>query len=192
MSVTPTLALSIAALISLAVPTRTARADGAIGLAASWQNKADYGGQTRANFVPELVGFGYVGFEAPHWFLRPGARLALSGLVQADMPEHLAVHERDLIGQFELGVVYDAVVVPSLTFGLGAMWRRIELETGGAVRAAADNISHHEVLPVASGQLGVGVPLGGLLIEPFVRYEVVAGDDRLSWRYGVEATVAAF
>jgi hypothetical protein len=182
---------------ALLVAPSTARADGwagALGLAASWQQRHDFGENTRANFVPELVGFGYLRLGESRLFLRPGARLAYSGLSQAEMPSAVRIEERDLTATGELGLVLDGPVIPSLTLGGGAASRWISLDLERPVTADGERISRHQILGTGYLQAGLGIPLvrGRLLAEPIVRYEITSGDDRAHWRYGVELTAQLF
>lgn len=186
-----------AAILVLALVPGLARADGwsgALGVAAAWQERRDFGENTRANFVPELVGYGYLRLGETRLFLRPGARLAYSGLTQAEMPSALQIEERDLTATGELGLVLDGPVIPSLTAGGGASSRWISLDVERPVFMTEDRISRQEFLATGYVQAGLGVPLvrGVLLAEPILRYELVSGDDRAHWRYGVELTAQLF
>jgi hypothetical protein len=189
------LALAVALVPGLA--PRAARADGwtaALGLAATWQERRDFGENTRANFVPELLGFGYRPIAGDRLFLRAGARLAYSGLTQAEMPYALQVQERDLVATGELGLALDGAVVPSLTVGAGFASRWISLDARQPVDDGGEHISRHQVLATGYVQVGLGIPLarGFLLAEPILRHERTAGDDRAAWRYGLELTVQLF
>jgi len=176
---------------------RIARADGwtaALGVAASWQERRDFGENTRANFVPELVGFGYLPLAGTRLFLRPGARLAYSGLTQVEMPDAVQIEERDLTATGEVGIVLDGPVIPSLTVGAGAASRWISLDVEQPVNASGERISRHQLLGTGYLQAGLGIPLvrGALLAEPIIRYEQISGDERAHWRFGVELTAQLF
>jgi hypothetical protein len=189
--------LQAALAVALAAAPAIARADGwtgALGLAASWQERHDFGENTRANFVPELVGFGYLGLGQGRLYLRPGVRLAYSGLTQAEMPYALQIEERDLTATGELGLLLDGPAIPSLTFGGGAASRWIALDVEEPVSREGERISRHQFLGTGYVQAGLGIPLvrGMLVAEPILRYELVSGDDRGHWRYGVELTAQLF
>jgi hypothetical protein len=191
----PALALAVTAALLLA--PSTARTDGwagALGLAAGWQQRSDFGENTRASFVPELVGFGYLRLGETRLFLRPGARLAYAGLSQAEMPHAVHIEERDVIATGELGLLVDGPVIPSLTAGGGAASRWISLDVREPATARRDRISRHQLLGTGYLQAGLGIPLvrGVLVVEPILRYELVSGDDRSRWRYGVELTAQLF
>lgn len=188
--------MSAAVLALSAVAACPARAEAdamAVGVAAAWQERADYGEDTRASFAPELVGFGYVPVGGGRLYLRPGARLGHAGLSRPEMPNALRIAERDVSVAGEIGLVRDGAVVPSLTIGAGAVSRWIRLETSPPVSAPDERISRHQLLGTFHAQVGFGIPLAGrFLIEPFVRFESVRADDRGHWRYGVELTARVF
>lgn len=85
----------------------------AAGFGLSWQSRQDYGKLVRSNFVPELLGLAYIKTSVPRLFLRPGARIAYSGLEQAEYPMGLVMREHDLMASGEFGVVYDGLIAKS-------------------------------------------------------------------------------
>jgi hypothetical protein len=157
----------------------------------TWQARRDFGEGTRANFIPELVGYGYLPAGAGRFYLRPGARLAYSGLEQSEMPSALQLIERDLFVSGELGLLWDAPAVPSFTLGALLVYRDVRLDTDLPITPGEDRHSGSDLLPGAFAQLGVGLPLwrGRFVLEPFARFELIRGDNRSRWRYGLELTV---
>jgi hypothetical protein len=162
----------------------------ALGFSLAAELRADYGASTRAAFTPELLALAYLPLPLRDLYLRPGVRVGYDGLGQADMPRQLRVLERGHHELLELGLLFDGVVVPALTFGAGMQQRFITLETSGAVRGTRA-LDHSEILAVAYGALGLGIPIerGLMVIEPFVRVQHVFGDGRSLFRLGLDATL---
>jgi len=167
-----------------AMSGRAAVCGGAAGAALTAFQQPD----TRWGLVPELFGHGYRPLGRHRLYLRPGARLSLRGLAQSEMPVQIQVREHDLGLGAELGLLRDGRVIPSLTLGATLAVRMIDLDVGDQVTVMSERADRIEVLPGGFVQLGLGLPVarGAVVIEPVVRYEVVAGDPRLGWRWGVE------
>ena len=167
-------------------------ASAAVGLSPTWLQRVDYGDRNRGLLVPELVGFAYLDTSSDRFFVRPGARLGYAGLRRPEMPENVDFVERDAMLAAELGGLYDGPVVPAVALGGGVTARRLALKLAPDLVADEEPISRWEFLPVAYAQLAAGVPVarGALMLEPFARFEIVAGDDRARWRYGIDLTVA--
>jgi hypothetical protein len=165
----------------------------AIGLSTGFQRRRDYGDDTRIGFVPELLGQYYVPLPIRRLYLRPGVRLGFVGFSQAAMPSNLRVEERDLVFAGEVGILFDAPVVPVLSFGVQGTARFIHTEASGPIRATVDG-DRSEFLPGVYSQLGIGIPIarGRVIFEPFLRYQHVFGDDRLGLHFGADLTVAIF
>ena len=165
----------------------------AIGVTLGWQERRDYGNARRSNLIPEIVGFGYLPTSHPRLYLRPGVRLGYSGLQQPEYARGLSYREDDAVLAGELGVLYDALVIPSLTVGAGLVGRRIE---AASVIDTVDTsaLDGTELQPMLYAQIGTGLSFGdgSIVLEPFVRYEWVRRDARIDWRYGLEATVLVF
>ena len=178
-----------------------ARSDGeytgpsaAVGISTSWLKRQDYGDRSRNTFAPELLGFAYLDTAIDRLYLRPGARLGYTGLRPAQMPKSARFVERDGALAAELGAAYDGVVVPVAAVGGGVVVRRLSLVLDPSIETDADPIARWEVLPVAYAQVAAGVPFakGRLMLEPFTRFEFVAGDNRARWRYGLDITVELY
>lgn len=175
------------AVIALALCVGTAAAEPlAIGIAPSAHLRQSDGW----GFAPELLVHTYVPLSADRVYLRPGARVGVRGLVQEDMARDLRIEERDVAVIGELGIVRSGRVVPSVTLLAGLAHRWVTLDAAG-VDTSMSSIGGNEWLPLAGAQLGLGMPLHSrVLIEPFVRYEVVLTDARTHLRWGVEASVS--
>lgn len=178
-------------LASIAIAQPTTR--GAVGVAAGWMPRNDYGAAASTIFVPEIVGYGYVGL-GHRLYLRPGVRVAYSGFSQPQMPQSVRFSERDLATSVEAGILFNAAVVPSFSIGTTLVHRRTRFIASGSVTAADDRIGGRELLPGVYTQLGIGIPMwrGGFIMEPFVRWHRLAGDHRASTRAGVEFTAKLF
>lgn len=173
-----------------------ARADGwsgAIGAGVAFELRDDQGTELRSNAVPQLVGLAYHRLT-DRLYLRPGVRLAYSGLTQPTMPSSLSILEHDVAAGGDLAVLYDGVVVPAL--GIGATLRRREIDLGGDDRIdrSMAPASRTEWLGGVFAQAGLGIPFarGAVVAEPYVRYELVPRDDRLGLSYGLDLTIRVF
>jgi hypothetical protein len=139
-------------------------------------------------FAPELLAHTYVPLSYERIYLRPGGRLSTRGLIQNDMSTDLRLEEHDLSFHAELGVVRQGRVVPSVTLLAGMTHRWVSVTAHG-VDTSMSNAGKNEWLPSLGAQLGVGLPLHDrVLVEPFVRYELVYSDSRTHLRWGFEAT----
>jgi hypothetical protein len=141
-------------------------------------------------YIPELVGYGYLAV-GDRWFVRPGLRLWVRGLDQAEMAGALALTEYDLGVAGEAAITYSGRVVPALAIGASLAYRRIASEIGAPIEMSDTLLDRSEMLWGLHAQLSVGLPVasGRLMIEPFVRYELVPDDERLGLRTGIELTI---
>jgi len=162
----------------------------ALGVSLGFLQQQGLGAATKASFIPSLVGFAYVP-AAPRLFLRPGLRLGFEGLSQAPSSYGARVQERGLQGTAELGVVFDAWLVPSLTVGAGVDYRSIGF-IGRGIVADSDALDRTEWLGLAYAQVGLGVPLfqGAFMIEPYARLQHTFSDDRSLVQLGFDLTFA--
>jgi hypothetical protein len=164
----------------------------AIGLSTSWLRRNDYGDRTRGTLALELVGLSYRETAHDRLFLRPGLRLGYVGLAPAEMPASLRFVERDATLAAELGAVHDGVVIPAAALGAGITVRHLALDVRPPIETDEEPLSRWELLPVAYAQVGAGLPFarGLIVLEPFARFELVAGDRRARWRTGLDLTFA--
>jgi hypothetical protein len=160
----------------------------ALGVSLGFLRQQALGAETETSFVPSLVGFGYLP-AAPRLFLRPGLRLGYEGLSQAPSSYGARVRERGVQGTLELGVVYDAWLVPSLTGGAGVDYRSVDF-VGRGIVADSDALDRTEWLGLVYAQAGLGVPLfrGAFMIEPYARLQHTFSDDRSLLQLGLDLT----
>ena len=105
-------------------------------------------------------------------------------------PLTCGIEERDVAAFAELGLVRGGRVVPSATILAGVARRWITLDASG-VDTSMSRAGGDEWLPIIGGQLGVGLPLHRrVMVEPFVRYELVIDDSRTHLCWGVEASIS--
>ena len=172
------------------LPPAPAMAWGA-GVSLGFLRQRDFGEASRTAFTPELVLYRYLPLSK-RWFLRPGVRLGYQGLLQVEMPESVRVEERALYGLLDVGILFDAMVVPSLSLGGGVTHRWIRLVTeGDAHTGEGDPLDRSEVLGMLYAQFGLGIPVerGRFLVEPYIRRQHTFSDDRSAWQFGFDATI---
>jgi hypothetical protein len=162
----------------------------AVGLSTGWIRRNDYGDRTRGALAVEFVGLGYVATQRDRVFLRPGLRVGYVGLAPAEMPSALRFVERDATLAAELGALYDGVIIPAVSLGAGVSVRQLALDVGPPISTDETPLRRWEYLPMAYAQIASGVPIAGgrFLIEPFMRFELMAGDNRARWRTGLDFT----
>jgi hypothetical protein len=174
--------------VAAAAPPHRARF--ALGASAGFLRQKDLGGTMTNQFVPSLVGLAYVNV-APRLYLRPGARLGISGLIQPPAASDAHLEEHSVQGRAELGLLYDAWVIPAIAVGTGIESRDIEFSAAGKVQDSglADRT---EWLGSVYAQAGLGVPLlrGFVVIEPYYRLLHTFSDDRSASEFGFDLTFA--
>lgn len=164
----------------------------ATGVSSVFYIRQDYGESTYSQFAPEFVLYGYLPIFTNIWF-RPGFRLNYSWL-QPDMPQGFQINETDLRYMLETGIVLDWIILPSLTYAFGFIYRNKTLVTNYPITTVNDTVSGSENLFYSHFQFGLGFPIlkGFLVLEPFARYVMVQNDYRFKWAYGLEATFQIF
>jgi hypothetical protein len=162
----------------------------ALGASFGFLRQEDLGGSIATRFIPSLVGLAYVSL-APRLYLRPGARLGLSGLWQPAAATDARVEEHGLQGRAEVGLLYDAWVIPAIGVGAGLERRSIDFVAGGNVQDSGA-LDRTEWLGSLYAQAGLGVPLfhGFTVVEPYVRIHHTFSDDRASSEVGFDITFA--
>ncbi len=164
----------------------------ALGLSADFQDRSDFGSGSRFAFAPGVVGFMYMSSPWRKLLLRPGVRLGFTGLDQAEMPAGLQIDEYDVTIGSEIGLVYNGVVMPAVSFGVEGVVRTIRTQTSSFVDSPSDR--DIEFLPGIYAQLGLALPIihRQVIVEPFWRYEQVFDDPRINWRLGIDVAIALF
>lgn len=164
----------------------------AIGGGVSVYYTQPYAEQTITQPAPEAVIYAYLPL-GKHLYLRPGARINYSW-DQNESPESLNIKETDLRYYGELGLVFNWIVLPSFSIGLGVDRRTTTFATKPPIYVFQDNISTAENLFTTYIQTSVGFPIirGWLMIEPYLRYTIVQNETPQGLGYGIEATVELF
>lgn len=164
----------------------------AAGGAGVFYIRQDYGESTFSQFAPEAVVYGYLPIFHHFWF-RPGFRINYSWL-QPDMPQAFQIKETDLRYMLETGLVFDWVILPSLTYAFGYTYRNTTLVTNYPIVSVNDSVSGSENIFYSHLQLGIGFPImsGFIVIEPFGRFVMIQNDYRFKWAYGLETTFQIF
>lgn len=164
----------------------------AAGVGAAFYVRHEYGEATFQQFAPEVVTYGYFPIFSSIWF-RPGLRLNYSWQ-QPDMPQSFKIKEKDLRVMLETGLLLDWVVIPSLSYAFGYIYRDTTLVTNSPIISTNDTISGKETLFYSHVQFGIGFPIlkGFIVFEPFGRFVIAENDYRYKWAYGVETTLQIF
>ncbi len=162
----------------------------AAGGAAAWSERQQYASRTQSFFAPEALLYAYI----PIWenlYARSGTRISYQW-EQPDMPSSVRVEERDFSAQAEAGFVWNSAVIPSLSVGVGRIWRNTTLKTDSPIVAVASGISEKTQLNFWIAQFGLGLPIliPSLVVEPFWRYQSASKDWRLRSVFGIEATIS--
>ncbi len=163
----------------------------AAGLNMAWSVRRDYGARSFRRFEPEMVGYMYTALPWARSWLRHGARISYSN-DQAQMPKYVRLEETDWKASIEEGLIWNWYVSPSMTFGYGYDWRRIEARNGGAVKSADSRLNSRQTFTWQYLQFGVGLPAlyGEYEFQPNFRFQKLSMDDRTTWGFGFEVTKA--
>ncbi|KAB8033295.1 hypothetical protein [Fluviispira multicolorata] len=164
----------------------------AVGGGVSFYPIRDFGENYFTQVAPEIVIYGYIPLFQRLW-LRPGLRANYSWL-QPEMPQAIRVEENDLKYDIEIGLVVDWIILPSISFGIGGIYRQISLKTQYPLVVPVDDVSGTDNIPMFQTQLGIGFPIasGIVVIEPYGRYVILENDKRFAWGYGLEVTMQIF
>jgi hypothetical protein len=183
-----------APVVSAPVPPAAAAAPGkrtrfALGASFGFVRRRDVGQEIETLFVPSIVGLAYFRV-APRVYLRPGLRLGLA-TDQPDTASDARIREGGILGRAEVGVLYDAWLVPALSVGAGFEARVISF-VGDGVAQPSSQADRNELLGQFYGQFGLGLPLfhGFMVVEPYARIFHVFTDDRANSELGFDVTFA--
>jgi len=160
----------------------------ALGGGLALYNMQFYAEQTTQQWAPEFVAYAYFPLKSDI-LLRTGLRMNYAW-DQTHNTQALNVSQTDFRYMGEVGVVYNWIVMPSLSTGFGADYRVIKLTTQAPIFVPKDNISSSKNLSTFYLQAGLGFPLikGLLVIEPYARYTLTWNDPNQVFGYGIEAT----
>lgn len=162
----------------------------ALGVSLGFLQQRALGNTSHTAFIPSLLGLAYVPL-APRLFLRPGLRVGYTGLNQAGASYGARINEHGVQGTAELGLSYDAWLVPAFAIGTGIDYRSVNF-VGRGIVADSDAIDRKEWLGLGFAQAGLGVPLfrGALVVEPYARLQYTFSDDRSLWQMGLDLSFA--
>lgn len=161
----------------------------AIGGGTSVYYSESYAEQTVVQPAPEAVIYAYLPI-GKNFLLRPGIRLNVSW-DQSENPQALRIKETDFRYFAELGVVYDWVILPSFSVGVGVDHQSLKFSTSYPVYITYDRISGTANLFASYFQASIGFPVikGWIVIEPYIRYTLLQDQGSHGLGYGIEATV---
>lgn len=136
----------------------------------------------------EIFAQNYFQTRFENFFWRPGFRVGYENLPKDDSPRWISVAEKTSRVGFELGLVYDGYLIPSITTQSAIIMRKLWLRTAGSVSSSSKNFERTEWLPVQAFSIGLGLPIEGgkALIEPFYRVLWIGGDSRQTSHWGIE------
>ncbi len=163
----------------------------AVGASTIWSYRADYGARSFRRFEPEVIAYLYKDLPWERSWLRHGARIGYSDN-QPQMPKALRLEESDWKAAIEESILWNWYVVPSLTAGVGYDWRTIRVKTTYPVSSTDSRLNTKDSFYWAYVQAGAGIPIlsGAYMIEPVVRRQYLAHDNRTKWALGIEMTAA--
>lgn len=141
----------------------------------------------------EIFAQSYLSTFAPSVFLRPSVRLGYEPKANGEAPMSVAITERSARALVELGILYNGLLVPSLSIQTGLLTRFLSLETQQPInKTDTHQLSRTEHLWQNSLSLGVGFPLddGRFVIEPFYRLVRIQLDQRHRQQWGVDISYA--
>jgi hypothetical protein len=110
---------------------------------------------------------------------------------QNEMPQALRVVENDAYIGFQMGLVFDWILVPAFSIGGQYIHRTVDLVVSEPISAQSDRVSGSENIFAFLIQAGLGFPIsdGLFVIETFLRQRFIPEDSREGVTYGLELTV---
>jgi len=163
-----------------------------LGASISVAERNDASNITTRLHQAELVAQGYISLDRTPWFLRPGFRLGFEYIPYPDDPKALSIDEKTWSGTFELGILYEGFLIPSLSWQSSLVMRNLGLTTSSSIAPDSSALPATEWLNSQALAWGLGIPVasGQLLIEPFYRLTWIEGDERRTGQWGMDATWA--
>lgn len=161
----------------------------AVGGTLGWRVVSE-GETIYTRLTPNIFAYSYFKVQ-DDLFFRPTVRLEFT-LTDLEMPRSLSFQEDDYLWGVDFAMVYDWIVVPSLSAGVYAVYRKITFQSQDPILSSPSSLSETVFIPLVAVQLGLGFPIykGIALAEPFVRYNHYVGDSRFPFNYGIEFSLA--
>jgi hypothetical protein len=162
------------------------------GGSAAWSSRQHYGNRTEHFFMPEFLAVSELPLLGPLH-----ARVGVRGSYlwqQPDMPSSIRVEETDWSFQGEAGVAWNSLLVPSVSVGIGRIWRETNLRVSDPIASVNSQMSGSDEIDFWTLQLGLGLPVNPalILVEPFWRYQKASKDWRIHSVMGVEVSFVVF
>lgn len=163
-----------------------------LGAAFAASNRNDGGGVTARVHHYEVFAHSYLRSHSEVLFFRPGVRFGYEQIPDEEAPQAIKIREQSFRGGLELGILYEGVMVPSVSLQAGVLRRQLMLEKGSQIISESRSFPTTEWLPTATMNLGLGLPLEGgkLILEPFYRFVWIAKDTRQTTQWGLDASWA--
>ena len=161
-----------------------------LGAAFAASNRNDGGGVTSRIHHYEVFAQSYLKSPADNLFLRSGVRLGYEHIPDEEAPQSIKIREQSFRGGFELGILYEGLMVPSISLQAGALRRKLTLDTSSQITSKSTDFPTIEWLPMGTLNLGLGLPIEGgkLDLEPFYRFVWIAKDTRQASQWGIDAS----
>lgn len=163
-----------------------------LGVAFASSERIDAGLTTSTLVSVELLTQGYLPLPLGNIFLRPGARLGVE-FQPSDTPDTpIRISEKGYKAGAELGVVYNGIVVPTVSLHSMVLMRQLSLKKPEDVPTRSNLVDNTEWLFSNNVTIGLGIPLqnGRLLVEPFYRFVQVSNDERKTYSVGLDLSYA--
>lgn len=131
----------------------------------------------------------YTNTPITNLFLRPGIRFSYEPESSEEMPSSLSIRERTLKSAAELSVLFNGVLVPTLTLQGAILSRTLTLHRQAPVVSSGTNdLTRRETLGqfAIAASLGIPIAQGSIMIEPFYRLLRIHRDDRQSTQWGCD------
>ncbi|MEN9529467.1 MAG: hypothetical protein RI932_1340 [Pseudomonadota bacterium] len=163
-----------------------------LGASISIAERNDAGDLTTRLHQAEVIAQRYLKLDHEGFFIRPGLRLGYEYTPYPDDPQSVRIEEKTWNGTFELGILYEGFLIPSMTWQNSLLLRQLQLTTQGNLSSESSGLPAREWLSSQGVAFGLGIPLdaGRLVVEPFYRIVWLKGDERLTGQWGIDTTWA--